>query len=659
MRIVGIALVLLSIDVGVSATVAHASGGECSNEQLRSGYASSLPDCRAYEQVSPVDKNLNDAVSGPTAGQVLSSPSGTAVTFYSLSPFPGISGSSAFPLYLAARGDNEWAFQGLEPAADPDSSIRIVGLSEDLSQAVLEVFPSSPVPAPGAPSGQINMYVRSSDTEAFQLLAPTPSGNSYFADATPDGSHILLESSEELLPGATLGEPNLYEWVDGQLTLVAAHAVAGPSNSFEPNHPGNQQKEYYKQNTISEDGSRIFFTGPGSRIYMREPQAERTIEVSPGPAYWRASTPSGSYVFYIEEEKLYRFDVESQERELLTEGKAPRVVGTFGVSNDGSYAYFVAKDVLANGAVEGGNNIYEWHEGVIVFIADLGTGRIDESNWEGFANIQSGPSGEKSSRVTPNGTALLFISETRLTGYDNQGHAELYLFHATQPVSPGNPLCVSCNPHRIPATSDTQLAGENEITGASNNEIYPYLTRNLSDDGNRVFFETKEALVPQDTNSKTDVYEWENDHLYLISTGQSSSGSFFGDASADGSSVFFLTRQSLVGQDQDENVDLYDAREDGGIAAQSPPAPSPCESETCRAPQGPPPAFGIPYSATFAEPGNIAPPASQPIVKPKPKPLTQVQKLTKALKTCKKKPKRQRSGCEKQARKRYGRGRRK
>jgi hypothetical protein len=45
------------------------------------------------------------------------------------------------------------------------------------------------------------------------------------------------------------------------------------------------------------------------------------------------------------------------------------------------------------------------------------------------------------------------------------------------------------------------------------------------------------------------------------------------------------------------------------------------------------------------------------VVKPKTKPkaLTRAQKLAKALKACKKKPKRERPSCEKQARKLYGR----
>src|SRR5208282_2833067 len=158
-----------------------------------------------------------------------------------------------------------------------------------------------------------------------------------------------------------------------------------------------------------------------------------------------------------------------------------------------------------------------------------------------------------------------------------------------------------------------------------------FLTRNLSSEGNRVFFQTEEALVPEDTNNQLDVYEWKREGagsceraspsysasdggcLYLISTGQSDSPSYFGDASESGDNVFFFTRQSLVAQDQDLNVDVYDARVGGGIPAQNPsPPPEPCAGETCRGASEAPPVFGAPSSATIAGEGNLAPVAPKP-----------------------------------------------
>ena len=190
---------------------------------------------------------------------------------------------------------------------------------------------------------------------------------------------------------------------------------------------------------------------------------------------------------------------------------------------------------------------------------------------------------------------------------------------------------MSCNPSGAPATSEAYLAGNPSIVAAPGRNVF--LTRNLSADGSRVFFQTREALVQRDKNEQTDVYEWERKGaggsggcssasasfsersggcLYLISTGESGDPSYFGDASADGNDVFFFTRQSLVGQDRDENDDLYGARVDGGIAAQNPPPPASCTGEGCLGPVDPSPVFGAPSSGTFAGTGNLKPPPAKP-----------------------------------------------
>ena len=189
----------------------------------------------------------------------------------------------------------------------------------------------------------------------------------------------------------------------------------------------------------------------------------------------------------------------------------------------------------------------------------------------------------------------MFTSRASLTSYDNQGAGnhcteqeapapcdEVYVYDAGS--SPPSPLtCVSCNPSGTPATSDALLYHAESDGSIPPPTLYPWeLPRNLSEDGSRVFFETEEALLPADSNSVMDVYEWEREGagscptgrsggcLYLISSGVSSEPSYFAQASSSGGDVFFFTRQSLVGQDEDELVDLYDAREGGGIAAQNP-----------------------------------------------------------------------------------------
>ena len=203
----------------------------------------------------------------------------------------------------------------------------------------------------------------------------------------------------------------------------------------------------------------------------------------------------------------------------------------------------------------------------------------------------------------------------------------------------GQLRCLTCRP-------SGEAPGGGPSSGTAT--IYPQIkppdnvqaiaSRNLSADGSRFFFETPEALSPADTNgnagcpflsehfSCTDVYEWESPEtsqcqesspsyspinegcIYLISTGKSPFPSYFGDASEDGSNVFFFTRQALVGQDKDELQDVYDARVNGGLPAQNEVKPPPCESpEACRGPAEAPPAESQPATPNFVGPGNPLP----------------------------------------------------
>ena len=661
-------LTFVCAGLGAETLAASAWAEGCPNEQLRGqdGYALRLPDCRAYEQVSPVDKNFTDALGEADVVQSTPSdngPSGDGVTFFSDAPFPGVLSATGPSLYLSTRAGGEWSTQGLVPPTIPRSlpghgSASVLSLTENLSEAIVNTEPGLEAGmAPGRYS-----YLRDSATGAFRLINP---GIATFADATADDSRIIFESREQLLPAAAPGVVNLYEWADGQLSVVSLlpaseggeapleGSFAGPGGpALGEESIGGATGKFYTQNTISEDGSRIFFSDAGTgQIYMREPDVARTIPVSAGPAYWRAATTDGSMVFYTEGEDLYRFNVNkfkaskklesealAEAREALTSGAAG-VFGTLGIATEnGSYVYFVATEVLANN--ENGNkekaqadkaDLYEWHDGKTIFIARLDTeGEYDEYDWRDFysPNPDVTPAtGEKSARVSPGGTTVLFASQAQLTSYDNAGQGELYLYDAAS----GGLACVSCNPSGALATSEAHLAGNLSITGAP--ERNAFLTRNLSEDGSRVFFQTQEALLPQDTNGQTDVYEWEREGvggsdgcsrssasfsersggcLYLISTGESASPSYFGDASADGSDVFFFTRQSLVGQDQDENDDLYDARVEGGIAAQNPSPPVDCTEEGCLGPVDPSAVLEAPASATFSGTGNLKPLPSKP-----------------------------------------------
>lgn len=446
--------------------------------------------------------------------------------------------------------------------------------------------------------------------------------------------------------------------------------------------------------TASSDGSRVFFLS-GERL-----TANSMI------------SPEGSSV-----DDLYEYELTSGEHEplagKLTDLTAAKnveesagVEGVIGASEDGSYVYFVATSVLGDAAEHGakiGNNLYVEHYDAgtktwmePTFIAALSA--EDRPDWEEGSEKAAGG---MTARVSPDGLYLAFMSEQSLTGYENRdvnGGApdeEVFLYHSNT----GNIACVSCNPtggkpaglhenHNYEGTLVDYAENwggrwvASSVPGWTTADLSHslYQSRYLSDSG-RLFFDSADALVPADVNGKEDVYEYEPSgvggcqppgygqsasDLYvesiggcvaLISAGSSSDESAFMDANETGSDVFFLTTSHLAPQDYDTSLDLYDAHEctASSPCAPAPPlAPPPCATgDACKPAPTPQPAlFGAPSSATFSGAGNISPSTSKPVVAKKPS--AQAKKLASALKTCKKKPKRKRAACERQAKKRYG-----
>jgi hypothetical protein len=188
--------------------------------------------------------------------------------------------------------------------------------------------------------------------------------------------------------------------------------------------------------------------------------------------------------------------------------------------------------------------------------------------------------GGRQSKITPDGTHAFFVSPEKLTAYENEGVREAYVYdYAADQV-----LCTSCRPDGTPPGAPVTLSRQ----GVGVADAKPdYLPRYISDDGERAFFGTLDSLLPRDTNKRTDVYEYSQGTVALITSGTDPFDSWFGDSSADGDDIFFNTYARLVGADKDANQDVYDARLGGGIAAQagSQPAPS-CVGESCQGQPG-------------------------------------------------------------------------
>lgn len=570
-----------------------------------SGELFALPDNRVYELVSPPDKNGGD-VGGESFGGSLasglgeSSVSGSAITYASFTSFGGALGAAFSTQYLSSRGPTGWTTQAISPPTSPTAQSTLTlapfhFFTPELTAGVLDW--THPALTAQAPQEFDNLYVHETNAASYELVTtvvpPNRAPEHYevkFAGASTDLTHVVFDANDALTAGAPANAQSVYEWTGGSLQLVSVlpgpgHVAAASAGA------GDGIAEHISPNDVSVDGSRIFWTDNNGQLYVREDGAttvqlnasQRAPSLGDGSAVFRAATPDGSKVFFTDETPLtsspedngglYEYDFDSGRlTDLSPDGSgAPGVEGVVGAGEDGASVYFLASASLAAGATGGAENLYLSHDGATTFIAALSS--KDGSDWtQDFE--------ERTARVTPDGGYLVFMSKASLTGYDNtdantdEPDTEVFIYDA----GANRLICASCNP------SGERPIGPSEVPTT---EHTGYLPRYISEDGQRVFFDSKDSLLPLDTNDQQNVYEYENGAVYPISPGTSEGSSTFADASPDGDDVFFTTRARLVAEDQDENSDMYDARVGGGFPAGV--SPAPCSGEGCRGPLNAPP----------------------------------------------------------------------
>jgi hypothetical protein len=663
------------------------SFGSCSNDVFRNGGPSaSLPDCRAYEQASPVDKNGADVSGG--LEEVQASTDGNAVAYFAPAGLPGAAGAQDFETFLSRREGSSWSTHGVYPSAADASVVANAGWTPDLSQ-----FFSLAGPGFG---GQRTLRMRSSADGSFtpMTILSRSTGAFAFEGASADGSKVFFSSSIPLIPDpGSAPEPDrlsLYVW-DRDTGVVSLAGVlpdsdcasppcipqfgsfAGAFNWFESTRlffrrSGGADQDMYveDEHAISDSGEEAFFTaGRSGQLYLRKHAASpgaTTVHVSasqrgtPDPEGTKAvefmrATPSGSTAFFLSCEKLtddstayspspelcdpqengvegsdlYAYDTASGHLSDLTvdptDPHGAEVKGVLGASDDGSYVYFAANgDLDGDGPATPGDcqgwgnfnflnftgscSIYVWHDGASTFVARV-PGEKGAGNWQPLKAATSGPT-LNTSRVSGDGRTLVFS--------DGQPSQQLYRYHFDDP----EPVCISCNPTGAP-TSDAatlqSIAPYLIITNPPGSP--PILPRNLSADGNRVFFETQAKLVAGDTNGVQDVYEWEAEGtgscesddedggcLYLLSTGTGGDPAYFGDASVSGNDVFIFSRDAMVPRDKDQLLDVYDVRVDGGLVSQHPSEPPACSGDACRGRATSPSNQPGAGTAVFSGPGN-------------------------------------------------------
>ncbi len=675
---------------------APALAGECANEQLRiENNSTRLPECRAYELVTPPYKegfapflygytddgrfgftshgNFDDNGMGHGLGnQYVATRSVTGWTTKSPDP--------SGPTYAAANGE------AFTMSADLRSSIWLMRLADQ-------------------PANVEELYKREADGTFIRIgpgnnpakLGPEPPSSVYDGPALPalagtstDLTHITFTvvSAFDYPGDASAGVSTLYEYIgigNEQPILVGVdntgHQIGTSATCG---------------NGISNDGRVVYFD-PGclggtpqvwarinatTTIHASASECTRTASEPGGPcnatapATFLGAANDGSRIFFTTTQQLIDSDTDNTNdlyecdipagtpapsgtanacaslTEISGGGHGANVENVVSISEDGTHVYFTAEGALATNlgtndaaAVAGVHNLYLWQKdaehptGQVKFITRLETNDLSA----GTTTLGTG-----GAQTTADGRYLAFNTANRLLPSDTDEAQDVYRYDADTGTL-----------QRL----STDISGTGGNTPGLNAEMHIPSVANrtriaMSADGDTVVFLTTEALSPADTNGTSDVYEWHDGHVALISSGRPSLTSVgpqpYALITATGTDIYFSSTAQLTPNDTDTNEDVYDARVQGGYSYAT---ATPCTGESCQEAAGPQPqAPDAPASATFLGEGPLAAltPSTPATTASHP---TRAQKLAKTLKACRNKHRKtKRRTCEKNARHAYASG---
>ena len=599
LALLGACLVALLVLLGGRVPSAAAET-PCPNEEIRvEQHSAFLPDCRAYEQVSPVEKNGGDVLLD--SARMRAAVNGEAAQFSSITAFGDVEGTGITADYIAERGPEGWTTHGITPRQEPTQAIELVvghgesfyegEFSPDLSKGVLLANHSPFLPLENS-GGVANLLVRdnllTSGPGAYQLVTKsvTPRENSSFStlgykpllDGTSaDFSHILFESTLALTAeAAENGLRKLYEWEEGTVRLVGTVPPSGEPSCGGDGEPacvpaeaslagqGSSLSPLYKQEAISSDGLRVVFTVPtetcgglcdGGELFLREGH-DRTVRVNISEktspevqqeAHFQAASVDGRYIFFTTGEQLtdadtnslvdlYRFDADAPAGHRLTLLSAHDEPADIG----NGFGVLGASD---NGQYvyfamlgEGLPTIYLWHENRLRRVAILATPGQGDSALDEDAGTKGWQFVPRTARISPDGKNFLF------TAYNSDG---------------------------LPGDNGSCGSSEQAVIGGCR-ELYLYDAEGDGGAGSLVCVSCNpDGTAP--THNSTDV----------VRTNQGAAQTTFQlnhPLSDDGRYVFFSSNESLVPGDTNGVSDAYEYDATAGtvhlISSGTDPAPS-------------------------------------------------------------------------------------
>jgi hypothetical protein len=598
---------------------------------------------RAWEQVSTPDAGGNrvNAVTGI-------SDDGNRVTYLPIGGTPESTNGSTFNELFAERTAGGWKTSAILPPrvdASGNNWLEPAG-SADLS----ELFSVNS----GGVGVEASGWLMRPHASATKVFGVPGSQWAQFAVVSDDASRVVstfvgsLDPAHPTAPAAV----NLYDITSGTPHLISLMPGGSvPTCGVEAGVFPSQLTVRREPHWVSADGTFAFFPSRGDscggelQLYARDLTAGESrlvsgppvagpdcggifVKSTPGAAFfWTQSRldPNDTAVSSCGSEAngdVYRYDLGTGGRGCVTcvipgvpatvqRGSDLTDIGVeIGVAEDGSRVYFSSPQVLVPGAAlaaPGNLNAYrvDVAGGGLAYVAHLGLGPT------------LGDAARASNAITPDGSVLIFKSAdpslNALNGLDNGGTEQYYRYDDRD----RSLVCVSCPQDGSEPRSAVHGTSAGRLVEGQ--QLGPNVTP-LAAAGDVFAFNTPTPLVTADQNTAgpgqgpfggTDVYEWRDGRLLLISDGLTGwPDSFAGEGapraagvSRDGRDVFFIAAAQYTPDALESYDRVYDARIGGGFSF--PVAPQPCALEVCQGTPKGAPQDAFPGTSSFSGPGNV------------------------------------------------------
>lgn len=425
---------------------------------------------------------------------------------------------------------------------------------------------------------ELDVYVRAYDAEVkgyvTREVSVGPRGGNdtlpaRYVGMSGDGKKVFFATDEQLLAADHDEVEDIYlrDLGQNQTFLVSAGDAGcvpgGCGNGSSPAEPA--------PTGVADDGSAVFFSTDealseadedgSDDVYAHLTATDKTVLVSAADSscvsgecgngdqaasLWGIDEGGDRAVFRTSESlssedvdsepDFYLRDLTAGVTELVTvEDECPEALPTgqscvpsFGaISPDGSQVYFETAERLAEKDEDSAQDVYAWSSGSAPTLLSISA---------------TGGNGGQPARYAPaaaNGKLPYFLTVEQLDPADKDAEQDVYRYKG------GSASLVSIGEGG--RGNGTELASLDWASPEGSPE--------------RAIFSTSESLVLEDADTAQDLYERAGGVTTLVSTGPGGSSedfnASFGGASADGSSIFFVTSQKLVPADTDGSPDLY------------------------------------------------------------------------------------------------------